>query len=187
MSGGVLHKIGSTLSENPIFVERIFKTFDSESLFSSEVEHRICNATAVGSIPTKGSGSENWKLGEMWNRARTKRGSAQPELDQLNWSFGLLARFNNVPSRASSVFCIEFLLIVLEKIIKNAEIAQSVEQRIENPRVTSSILVLGNGRVSEWSMVLVLKTNVARVTVGSNPTPSEKEVENTLEYNLNTI
>ena len=44
---------------------------------------------------------------------------------------------------------------------KNAEIAQSVEQRIENPRVTSSILVLGNGRVSEWSMVLVLKTNVA--------------------------
>ena len=56
---------------------------------------------------------------------------------------------------------------------EKAEIAQSVEQRIENPRVTSSILVLGNGRVSEWSMVLVLKTNVARVTVGSNPTPSE--------------
>ena len=27
--------------------------------------------------------------------------------------------------------------------IKFAEIAQSVEQRIENPRVTSSILVLG--------------------------------------------
>ena len=47
------------------------------------------------------------------------------------------------------------------KMIQNAEIAQSVEQRIENPRVTSSILVLGNGRVSEWSMVLVLKTNVA--------------------------
>lgn len=29
------------------------------------------------------------------------------------------------------------------------------------------------GRVSEWLMVLVLKTNVAQVTVGSNPTPSE--------------
>ena len=38
------------------------KTFDGESLFSSEVEHRICNATAVGSIPTKGSrcGQRNW-------------------------------------------------------------------------------------------------------------------------------
>ena len=69
-----------------------------------------------------------------------------------------------------------FACLALEKIIQNAEIAQSVEQRIENPRVTSSILVLGNGRVSEWSMVLVLKTNVARVTVGSNPTPSEKEI-----------
>ena len=31
-------------------------------LFSSEVEHRICNATAVGSIPTKGSGRETLTL-----------------------------------------------------------------------------------------------------------------------------
>ncbi len=55
-----------------------------------------------------------------------------------------------------------------------AEIAQSVEQRIENPCVTSSILVLGNfGGVSERFMVPVLKTGVAKTTVGSNPTPSE--------------
>ena len=33
--------------------------------------------------------------------------------------------------------------------IKFAEIAQSVEQRIENPRVTSSILVLGI--ISLWN------------------------------------
>ena len=34
---------------------------------------------------------------------------------------------------------------------ENAEIAQSVEQRIENPRVTSSILVLG-----KWKGVRVV-------------------------------
>ena len=31
-----------------------------------------------------------------------------------------------------------------------------------------------HGEVSEWFNVLVLKTNVAQVTVGSNPTLSEK-------------
>ena len=36
-------------------------------------------------------------------------------------------------------------------IYKSAEIAQSVEQRIENPRVTSSILVLG-----KWKGVRVV-------------------------------
>ena len=105
MCGGVLHKIGSTMSENPIFAERVFKTFDGESLFSSEVEHRICNATAVGSIPTKGSGSENWKLEETPNRARTKRGSSQPELDQLDLRFAGLIQQCTIESLFGFVVC----------------------------------------------------------------------------------
>ena len=33
-----------------------------------------------------------------------------------------------------------------------------------------------NGEVSEWFKVLVLKTSVTWVTVGSNPTPSDFQV-----------
>ena len=46
------------------------------------------------------------------------------------------------------------------------------KQGLASPRCFWYVRVYGE--VSEWFNVLVLKTNVAQVTVGSNPTLSEK-------------
>jgi len=46
--------LGRFAQSSILFFVSFASFFFQKCLFSSEVEHRICNATAVGSIPTKG-------------------------------------------------------------------------------------------------------------------------------------
>ena len=96
-------------------------------------EQLICNQQVIGSSPI---------IGFLFLRVNfISRGGAVWKL------VGLITRRSQVQILSSQLKSTEKRLVLL--FYKNAQIAQLVEQRTENPRVTGSIPVLGTFFMSE--------------------------------------